>query len=203
MPSLARTEITMETFFDFHYLLVVDLEATCDDRTVSRPSLVPKREMETIEIGAVLVDKHTLRPLRELCQFVRPIRHPILTPFCRELTSIRQSDVDAAPRFPEAVDAVMRFIDGKRVLLCTWGDFDKNQLAQDGSYHGIRVPFAMHHLNIKRRFSEVLGIPKKLGMEGALKRAGLELVGTHHRGIDDARNIARLLPWIAGRRPLG
>ena len=28
----------------------------------------------------------------------------------------------------------------------------------------------------------------------ALAHVGLPLVGTHHRGIDDARNIARLLP---------
>ena len=35
-------------------------------------------------------------------------------------------------------------------------------------------------------------------MAQALKLAGLELDGTHHRGIDDARNIARLLPFIVG-----
>ena len=36
-------------------------------------------------------------------------------------------------------------------------------------------------------------------MAGALRRVGLTLQGTHHRGIDDARNIARLLPWSLGR----
>ncbi|MDF2697512.1 MAG: Inhibitor of the KinA pathway to sporulation, putative exonuclease, partial [Labilithrix sp.] len=35
----------------------------------------------------------------------------------------------------------------------------------------------------------------------ALEHAGLTLEGTHHRGIDDARNIARLLPWLLGRVP--
>jgi inhibitor of KinA sporulation pathway (predicted exonuclease) len=38
------------------------------------------------------------------------------------------------------------------------------------------------------------GLRKKLGMAKALRHVGLELQGTHHRGIDDARNIARLLP---------
>ncbi|MBS2016087.1 MAG: exonuclease domain-containing protein [Deltaproteobacteria bacterium] len=190
----------MERFFDYPYLLVIDLEATCDDRTVDRPSLVPKREMETIEIGAVLVETTSLAPVGELCQFVRPIRHPVLTPFCRELTTIRQADVDAAPRFSDAIANVVRFLEGRRALFCSWGDFDRNQLAQDASYHGIRIPFAVHHhLNLKRRFSEVLGLSKKLGMAGALRHVGLRVEGTHHRGIDDARNIARLLPWIAGR----
>lgn len=188
------------TFFDYPYLLVVDLEATCDDGTSDRPSRVPKHEMETIEIGAVLVDTSTLSPIGELCQFVRPVRHPVLTPFCRELTKIRQEDVDTAPTFPVAIANVARFLEGRRALFCSWGDYDKNQLAQDASHHGIRIPFGVQqHLNLKKAFSEVLGIPKKLGMAGALRHVGLTLEGTHHRGVDDARNIARLLPWIAGR----
>ena len=35
-------------------------------------------------------------------------------------------------------------------------------------------------------------------LTGALAQAGLPLAGTHHRGIDDARNIARLLPFALG-----
>jgi len=33
-------------------------------------------------------------------------------------------------------------------------------------------------------------------MAGALEKAGLELQRRHHRGIDDARNIARLFAFI-------
>jgi len=190
----------METSFDsFPYLLVVDLEATCDDRNKT-PSLVPKNEMETIEIGAVLVETATLETVGELGVFVRPVRHPVLTDFCKALTTITQADVDAAPLFPEAVANVARFLDGRRALFCSWGDYDKNQLAQDAAHHGIRLPFVQSHVNLKKRFSEQLGEPKRFGMDGALKRVGLTLDGTHHRGIDDARNIARLLPWITGRR---
>lgn len=184
---------------EFPYLLVVDLEATCDDRE-AKIQQVPKHEMETIEIGAVLVDNRTLETVGELGVFVRPVRHPVLTDFCKKLTSITQADVDAAPLFPEAVATVERFLDGRRVLFCSWGDYDKNQLAQDAAFHRIAVPFAKRHLNVKKRFSAQLGEPKRFGMDGALARVGLALEGTHHRGIDDARNIARLLPWITGRR---
>ncbi|GHT86553.1 hypothetical protein AGMMS49960_14700 [Betaproteobacteria bacterium] len=34
------------------------------------------------------------------------------------------------------------------------------------------------------------------GMVKALELAGLPLTGDHHRGIDDARNIAMLLPFV-------
>jgi hypothetical protein len=37
-------------------------------------------------------------------------------------------------------------------------------------------------------------------LRDARQQAGLELTGTHHRGIDDARNIARLLPLAVGAR---
>ena len=48
----------------------------------------------------------------------------------------------------------------------------------------------------KNLFSEQFGETKKIGLHEAIERVGLRLAGTHHRGIDDARNIARLLPWI-------
>jgi inhibitor of KinA sporulation pathway (predicted exonuclease) len=189
----------MSPFDAFPYLLVVDLEATCDDRT-RKPALVPVEEMETIEIGAVLVDTATLAPVGELAQFVHPVRHPALTPFCTALTSITQADVDAAPLFPEAAAKVEELLAGRRALFCSWGDYDKHQLAQDAAYHRVALPFTHTHLNLKKRFSEQLGEPKRFGMDGALARVGLTLLGTHHRGIDDARNIARLLPWITGRQ---
>jgi hypothetical protein len=77
------------------YYLVIDLEATCD---AERP--MPRNETEIIEIGALLCDGQTLCPEAEFQTFVRPVRHPRLTPFCVELTTIRQSDVDGAPTFP-------------------------------------------------------------------------------------------------------
>jgi 3'-5' exoribonuclease 1 len=64
------------------------------------------------------------------------------------------------------------------------------------------VPYPMpgRHVNLKALFSSTRGIRKKLGMAQALQHVGLPLDGTHHRGIDDARNIARLVPYAAGVR---
>jgi inhibitor of KinA sporulation pathway (predicted exonuclease) len=184
-----------------HYL-VIDLEATCDDRQAGDgKGAVPPKEMEIIEIGAVLCDAETLAPVGELQTFVRPVRHPRLTPFCTQLTSIRQADVDGAPRFPEAIDLLRDFVAGRGALFCSWGDYDRRQFQQDARFHRVSLPFGDRHLNVKKRFSAELGTEERFGMAGALRRVGLPLVGTHHRGIDDARNIARLLPWSLGRRP--
>jgi inhibitor of KinA sporulation pathway (predicted exonuclease) len=176
------------------FYLVVDLEATCDEN-----HKIPRNQTEIIEIGAVLVDGATLAPAGELGTFVRPVARRTLTPFCTKLTSITQADVDSAPLFPQALAKLGALIAGRDALFCSWGDYDRDQLARDAQRHGVRLPFGPGHLNLKRRFSEQLGESRPYGMAAALRRVGLRLAGTHHRGIDDARNIARLLPWILGR----
>ncbi|HLL26021.1 MAG TPA: 3'-5' exonuclease [Kofleriaceae bacterium] len=177
--------------FEANYYLVVDLEATCDDA-----GAVPRDESEIIEIGAVLVDGKTLTAVDEFQTFVRPIVHPTLTVFCRELTTITQADVDHAPTFPEVAPELAKL--GADALFCSWGNYDRNQLAADARRHRIAMPLPGAHLNIKEQFAKALG-GKKQGTYQALSRVGLRPTGTHHRGIDDARNIARLLPWALGR----
>jgi inhibitor of KinA sporulation pathway (predicted exonuclease) len=170
------------------YYLVVDLEATCDDL-----GSVPRHESEIIEIGAVLVDGAGLRPIAELDLFVRPIVHPQLTPFCTQLTTITQDMVEDALLFPAALARLVAF--GAGALFCSWGAYDRNQLAADARRHGVSPPFA-DHWNLKEAYADRAGSRKGLGNQSALRRLGLEPTGTHHRGIDDARNIARLLPYI-------
>jgi 3'-5' exoribonuclease 1 len=179
-----------------HYL-VIDLEATCDDQ-----GSIPREETEIIEIGAVLVDPATLLPIAEWQSFVRPIRHPRLTPFCTQLTSITQADVANAPTFPVALTGLAGLVRGHDPLFCSWGEYDRNQFRRDGARHGVRAPLGPDHLNLKVEFSRALGTSAKLGLGQALVRAGLRFQGTAHRGIDDARNIARLLPFVLGRVPL-
>lgn len=177
--------------------LVIDLEATCDDQ-----GSIPREETEIIEIGAVLVDAVTLQPLGEWQSFVRPIRHPRLTPFCTQLTSITQADVAKAPTFQVAIAGLAQFVRGHDALFCSWGEYDRNQFRRDGARHGVRAPLGKDHLNLKVELARVIGTTAKLGVGQALARAGLRFEGTAHRGIDDARNIARLLPFVLGRVPL-
>ena len=177
------------------FFLVIDLEATCDDG-----GTIPKDIMEIIEIGAVLVDGATLAPVEEFWTFVRPVLRPRLTPFCTQLTTITQAMVDAAPTFPEAMAALSSRIHAHggapQVLFASWGAYDRSQFEQDCRYHSVAWPFGPDHLNLKAQFSERRGSSRRFGMAQALRVAGLPLAGTHHRGIDDARNIARLLPFI-------
>jgi inhibitor of KinA sporulation pathway (predicted exonuclease) len=174
------------------YFLVIDLEATCDDG-----GAIPEKIMEIIEIGAVLVDGATLAPVAEFATFVRPVIRPRLTEFCTRLTTISQAEVDAAPTFPEAIAALGRFQGEREALFCSWGDYDRKQFEIDAARWGVPLPLR-GHMNLKKRFSAALGETQRYGMAGALEKLKLPLLGTHHRGIDDARNIARILPYAIG-----
>ena len=184
---------------DYNYYLVLDLEATCCDKQ----GTIKQSEMEIIEIGAVMLEAETLIIIDEFQSFIKPVRHPMLTEFCKSLTSISQVQVDRAPTYPEAIALLKNWLSGySNGVFGSWGDFDRKQFQQDSNFHKVPFPIAYPHVNLKQLFSEKLGLRKRYGMAKALQLAGLPLEGTHHRGIDDARNIAKLLPYILERKHL-
>jgi 3'-5' exoribonuclease 1 len=171
-----------------HYL-IIDLEATCSDC-----GEVPRDEMEIIEIGAVMLNARSLEIDSEFQAFIRPMRHPKLTDFCAKLTSITQAEVDAASPFPLVIDALNAWKqDFADSLFCSWGAYDRNQFAHDCAFHGVAYPFRPEHLNLKAQFIKQFDLDRRTGLSGALQILGLCFEGTHHRGIDDARNIARVV----------
>jgi inhibitor of KinA sporulation pathway (predicted exonuclease) len=171
-----------------HYL-IVDLEATCSD-----DGRVPPHEMEIIEIGGVMQSARTFEVESEFQTFVRPVRHSELTQFCTELTGITQEKLTNALSFREAIEAMKEWMYPFRdALFCSWGDYDRKQFLQDCEFHRVAYPFRSGHLNLKAADSSVLGRKKKLGIGDAVRHLGMEFEGMHHRGLDDARNIARIV----------
>jgi inhibitor of KinA sporulation pathway (predicted exonuclease) len=58
------------------------------------------------------------------------------------------------------------------------------------------LPLNYPHLNLKRLWRRTTGLKKKTGLSSALAFHDLTFEGNHHRGVDDARNIVRLLPFM-------
>jgi inhibitor of KinA sporulation pathway (predicted exonuclease) len=172
--------------------LVIDLESTC-----AEDGSIPESEREIIEVGAVLVEATALQPVDEFQSFVRPVRHPALTLFCTRLTTIAQDQVEHAPLFPAVLARLCeQMLGNPKVLFCSWGNYDRRQFEQDCAYHGVAYPFGDDHWNLRAAFSKARSTNHKFEVEEALRHLGLAFEGTSHRAIDDARNIARLLPHI-------
>lgn len=171
--------------------IIVDFEATCCDQ-----NSFPREEMEIIEIGAVALKEYGPQIHDEFQSFIQPVRNPNLTQFCTDLTSITQADVDGAETFPKVVRHFQKWIDSfESPCFCSWGFYDKKQLRQDCAFHNLPFPFDGKHINIKEKFADYHGLKRGVGLGRALRMVGLSFIGTAHRGIDDARNMARLAKY--------
>lgn len=175
--------------------IVFDLEATCWKNNDEG------RLNEIIEIGAVKLDDE-LEVIDEFSSYVKPTLYPELSAFCRELTTICQEDVDSAPVFDGAIRAFENWIlsTGTDVLLLSWGHYDRKQILREAiekKYSGKIIQFLDGgHKSLKHEFAEVRQI-KPCGMAKALQLLSLPLEGVHHRGIDDAKNIARIFQTVS------
>jgi len=78
-------------------------------------------------------------------------------------------------------------------LIASFGDYDSQQFGRNCTAFGIAYPFGLTHLSVKNLAAIAYGWSREESTSEALKRAGLLLEGTHHRGGDDAWNIAGLL----------
>ena len=190
---------------------VIDIEATCvrGDRNAQQ-----RFKKETIELPVVVITRSAdgRRWLRgedgsletlEFRTFVRPVRNPVLSEFCTELTGIEQRQVDDAPTFSDAMASLDRWLADNDVtpenaLFVSCGDFDLKHLRGESIATGttlgrmfdrfcnVKIPFALAGEPAPR------ASPPRFDMAEMLEALGLELVGRHHSGIDDARNIARI-----------
>lgn len=118
-------------------IVIFDIEATCWAESENKP----REEREVTEIGAVRIDIESRKIVDQLCQFVRPIDNPILSNYCIELTSIKQSDVDAAPVFGEAMRTFGLWLlkEDRPIYIMSWGYFDKNQIRDESLKKIIKV----------------------------------------------------------------
>ncbi|VBB17569.1 exonuclease [Yasminevirus sp. GU-2018] len=181
------------------YLCVLDLEATCGKHT----------SPEIIEFSSVMLrwEKNEITEIGQFQQFVRPSIHPVVSLFCEKLTGITQGTVNKGASLKETVAKHLKWIRDitnskdvkdirERVMIVTCGawdiemmlpaDLERNNLDTDPVYE--------QYVNAKDLFSTVTGIrTSKSSMTEMMKYYDLELKGRHHSGIDDSRNISRII----------
>ena len=199
----------------FTHYCVIDFEATCVDKKVIHPQ-------EIIEFPAVMVSAESLKVVTEFHSYVRPLHHPVLSDFCTALTGITQDTVNRAPDFTTVFERFQTFLENfearyrdehegqePRVLFASHGDWDfLTMLPNQCKTSHIPVPLPLTcWMNVKVLYTSSLSCRvrdkdsrgdkktkvKGLGMAAMLEQLGLQLVGRHHSGIDDTRNIARIV----------
>ena len=167
-------------------ILVVDVESTCWERNPPRG-----QSSEIIEIGLCPVDVSSLKRLEKRSLLVRPVRSEI-SDFCTQLTTLTPDMFTSAGSMSDAVDILRNEYDSGNRLWASWGDYDRRQFERVCRELNVDYPFGHGHLNIKSLFAAGVGAGE-MGLGRAYRNLGLTLEGTHHRGHDDAWNIAGIL----------
>lgn len=167
-------------------ILVVDVEATCWNTSV--PSHFRN---EIIEIGVTEVDIETKNIERTKSIIVYPQTMKI-SEFCTKLTTLTPEFVDDyGITFFNAMKILREDFDSKNQIFASWGDYDRKTFESNCKWNGETYPFGNMHLNVKALFAAQNGWTG--GQESCGKTLGIEMVGTPHRGGDDALNIAKIL----------
>jgi len=167
-------------------IIIVDIEATC------WPGTPPEgQESEIIEIGVCLVDIASTQRLEKRSILVKPERSKV-SEFCTELTTLTPKMVNKGVSFEQACLILEREYLSKRRAWASYGDYDRSLFQHQCETHKVQYPFSNSHINVKTLFAIMQALPYEVGMTRALEIMGLELEGTHHRGHDDAWNIANI-----------
>ncbi len=170
-------------------ILVVDLEATC----WQQDGEYQKQQSEIIEIGICKIDADSGDIIASEGILVKPVYSQI-SDFCTRLTTITPQMVEQhGVSLAEACAMLEKKYGSKQLTWVSYGAYDKNMLKEQCAKFNVKYPMSGRHVNVKTLFADVHRLPKGIGMAGALQMLKMPLVGTHHRGVDDAKNIAKIM----------
>ncbi|KAJ7470545.1 ribonuclease H-like domain-containing protein [Mycena latifolia] len=204
--------------------LLLDVEATCHIGTdFSYPNEIIEFPVCLMRWKDRSGDKASqLEVIAEFRSFVKPSWRPKLSKFCTELTGITQEQVDAAPGFPAVLRSFRAFLvqhkliekKGKRRLRFCWcsdGPFDIRDFVvkqcfisqipipdwMNGDVLDVRALVMAHTSGRKPQRGPSPGTGT-LNIPAQLSALGLPpFEGQLHSGIDDTRNLARIMTQLA------
>lgn len=169
------------------HILIIDLEATCWE------GAPPKgQQSEIIEIGIALLNSEDGNIVMNKSLLIKPV-HSTVSPFCTELTTITQEQLDKEGiGLEEAFENMTAELHAWQYTWASYGAYDRNMMQKQAELFGIDYPMSEEHINVKQLFAEKCNAGKAVGMARALQLLNIPLEGTHHRGVDDAKNIAKI-----------
>lgn len=170
-------------------IVVIDIESCC---WRGNPPLGQMNEI--IEVGLALIDTPSLEIINRESYMIRP-QHSEISDFCTQLTGITKDMVKDGKDFKKVCNLIQNNYGTQQRIWASFGEYDKKHFRKMCSVFNAEYPFSDMHWNIKTMASIFYGWPE-MGMDKLLKKIGMKLEGEHHRGVDDAYNIAKILIGI-------
>ncbi len=168
-------------------IIIIDVESTCWEKAPPK-----EQESEIIEIGICTLDVISRKRIEKESIIIKP-EHSSVSEFCTQLTTLTQEEVEKGITFNDACSILKKKYLSKKRVWASYGDYDRRQFERQCKSYNVIYPFGHTHINIKNLFAIMYKLKYEIGMAKALELLELPLMGVHHRGIDDAWNIASIL----------
>lgn len=195
MPILdIAPDATLSVWPNEGEIVVVDLEYTAWEQSLSRGWGEPWEWREIVHVGALLVEARGFAHMEAYEAFVKPIRNPLLSDYFQTLTGIRQSDVDEhGLDFQQMIIELGDFFDKGDIAI--FNGSDGEVLAENCAFHHIDAPFIRPKMfNFRPLLSTSLGCSSsELTSSGLPSLAGIKLDLRKHSALDDCFAIAASL----------
>jgi inhibitor of KinA sporulation pathway (predicted exonuclease) len=186
---------------------VVDIEATCwPNEKASIPGIHDRHRQgtepsEIIEIGICQLNP-TSGVIRKKKGIIVKPEFSAISAFCTQLTSISPELIEAQGiTYQESITRLLEQYNSKNQAWASWGDYDRHMFKAMARLHHTRYPWCRTHINVKTYFALHMGLSREVPMAKALDIINEPLEGTHHRGVDDAYNIAKILRYMINQEP--
>lgn len=174
------------------FYAVLDLEMCRIPKRIRRENKIDLNT-ELIQIGAALLDD-TYEIVDEFKTFVSP-EFGAVDKFIEELTGIKNSDLEKAPGFEEAMGKFLEWLPENAVPV-SWSESDKFQILKECEAKKISVPgldgYIEKWVDCQKTFAEKMDNARCYKLSEALIIADIESDIGEHDALIDAKNTAFL-----------
>ncbi|MDR2039834.1 MAG: exonuclease domain-containing protein [Bacteroidales bacterium] len=178
-------------------IIVVALGETCWEEKMAK---FYNSESEIIEIGVCLLDPRRGTITRNKAILIKPEKSEV-SPYCTRITTITQYLLDKRGiLFKKACARLKSEYKTHQYIWASYGNHDFEALGDQCKEQNIDFPLSQNHIDVRELFKRKKKLRKRPLMHEALQILGLPLEGTYHRGVDDARNIAKILYWCISEK---
>lgn len=174
---------------DANQLIFFDIEMLCDKNTI------PFSKMESIRLAAVKYHKKS-EEKEFFDAFIKPSKGAKLSPFCKELTGIKQEEVDSAESFPTVFSEFLEWIGPiEESHFYSWGTNDIERLKHDIELHNLSENYFsvinQRYSDFQKTFTKFIS-GQDLSVENSLRLYDLPFEGDKHNPLYDALNTLQI-----------
>ncbi|KAL3314654.1 3'-5' exoribonuclease 1 [Cichlidogyrus casuarinus] len=197
--------VIIEPSYENRYLLIIDLECTCESQGSHRNGGVDY-DHEIIEFPILLYDSDKQSVISIFHAFCKPVKNPKLTNFCTNLTGITEERLEDALTFPELFLKIEHWIynecglkDDQFIVVCDCNaDMGKFMRIQCHISRMDMPSWSKKWCNLSRHFCEFYAIPKKrvMPLGDMIRHLEIPFFGSQHRALDDCTNILRVMETL-------